>query len=76
MAKFKFIGPPERTRFKGGSYSVGDIAEVSDAAAESFKKHQGFEALDTPKPSAKPQVKKSKKPAELPKAEKETTSKE
>tara|TARA_Y100000590_G_C14873735_1_gene696211 strand:+ start:122 stop:349 length:228 start_codon:yes stop_codon:yes gene_type:complete len=73
MAKFKYIGPPERTRFKGGSYSVGDVADVSDATSESFKNHPGFEALDTPKPPAKPQVKKSKKPAESPKAEKETS---
>ena len=72
MAKFKYTGPPTRARFKGVSFSVGNVTEVTEASAESFRNHHGFEELSAPKVSQQP-TKTSKKPAELPEAEKETS---
>jgi len=78
MTAFRYIGPSKRIRSMGMSISIGDTFTPPSELAEHFNKHNGFEAIEETKPKlSKPKSsKKSKKPAELPKAEKEETSKE
>ena len=76
MTAFRYVGPAKRMRFMGMSINIGDTCSPPSELAEHFNKHSGFEAIEENKPKLikpKPQVKKSKKPAELPKAEKETS---
>jgi len=78
MTAFRYIGPSKRIRFMGMSINIGDTFSPPDKLVEAFNKHNGFEAIEETKPKlSKPKSsKKYKKPAELPEAEKEETSKE
>jgi hypothetical protein len=78
MTEFRYTGPPNTTRFAGRTFRVGDKVSSPDNLAKAFSNHIGFESIEAPKPAlAKPKSpKKSNKPAALPKAEKEETSKE
>jgi hypothetical protein len=75
MTAFRYIGPAKRMRFMGMSVNIGDTCSPPSELAEHFNKHSGFEAIEENKPKLiKPKPsKKSKKPAELPEAEKETS---
>ena len=80
MTAFRYVGPAKRMRFMGMSINIGDTCSPPSELAEHFNKHSGFEAIEENKPKLiKPKLikpkpsKKSKQPAELPEAEKETS---